>query len=354
MSNIAVVILNWNGEAFLKRFLPILISNTQTADTEIFVADNASSDNSLKLLKEDFPTVKTIVLDQNYGFAGGYNRALEQIDAKYFVLLNSDVEVTEDWLLPMFNYLEQNKDVAACQPKIKSIQDRNLFEHAGAAGGFIDYLGFPFCRGRVLSNIEEDKGQYDTIIDVFWASGACFMVRADLFKKLGGFDDVFFAHMEEIDLCWRFNSRGYRVACIPESTVYHVGGGTLKSEHPYKTYLNFRNNLLMLYKNLPQKNLAEVLKWRKLLDYIAFFQMILTGKLRNAMSVMRARKDFKKLMPEFDEKRNENILFATRTQCSEMLNKSIIVEYYFKRNRTFSHLYDNSQLIGFGDIAKLK
>ena len=354
MSNIAVVILNWNGEAFLKRFLPFLISNTQVADTEIIVADNASVDNSLQLLRENFPTVKTIVLDQNYGFAGGYNRALEQVDAKYFVLLNSDVEVTENWILPMFNYLEQNKDVAACQPKIKSIRDRNFFEHAGAAGGFIDYLGFPFCRGRVLSKVEEDKGQYDTIVDVFWASGACFMVRAELFKKLGGFDDVFFAHMEEIDLCWRLNSRGHRIVCIPESTVYHVGGGTLKSEHPYKTYLNFRNNLLMLYKNLPQKNLKEVLKWRKVLDYVAFFQMLITGKPRNAMSVIRARRDFIKLLPEFENKRNENILFATRTQCSEMLQKSIIIEYYFRRNKTFNHLYDNSKLIGFGDIAKLK
>ena len=354
MSNIAVVILNWNGEAFLKRFLPILISNTQLADTEIVVADNASTDNSLRLLETDFPTIKTIVLDQNYGFAGGYNRALEQIEAKYFVLLNSDVEVTENWLLPLFNYLEQNKEVAACQPKIKSIQNREFFEHAGAAGGFIDFLGFPFCRGRVLSKVEEDKGQYDNIADVFWASGACFMVRADLFKKLGGFDDVFFAHMEEIDLCWRFNSRGYRVVCVPESTVYHVGGGTLKSEHPYKTYLNFRNNLLMLYKNLPQKELNSVLKWRKIIDYIAFSQMMLTGKSRNAMSVIRARKDFKKLMPEFETKRNENILYATRTQCAEMLNKSIIVEYYFKWNRTFNHLYDNSKSIGFGDTAKLK
>ena len=354
MSNIAVVILNWNGEAFLKRFLPFLIANTQVADTEIIVADNASVDNSLQLLRENFPTVKTIVLDQNYGFAGGYNRALEQVDAKYFVLLNSDVEVTENWILPMFNYLEQNKDVAACQPKIKSIRDRIFFEHAGAAGGFIDYLGFPFCRGRVLSKVEEDKGQYDTIVDVFWASGACFMVRAELFKKLGGFDDVFFAHMEEIDLCWRLNSRGHRIVCIPESTVYHVGGGTLKSEHPYKTYLNFRNNLLMLYKNLPQKNLKEVLKWRKVLDYVAFLQMLITGKPRNAMSVIRARRDFIKLLPEFENKRNENILFATRTQCSEMLQKSIIIEYYFRRNKTFNHLYDNSKLIGFGDIAKLK
>lgn len=354
MSNIAVVILNWNGEAFLKRFLPILISNTQLVDTEIVVADNASSDNSLQLLKEEFPTVKTIVLDQNYGFAGGYNRALEQVDAKYFVLLNSDVEVTENWLAPLFDFLEQNKEVAACQPKIKSIQNRNFFEHAGAAGGFIDFLGFPFCRGRVLSTVEEDIGQYDSVIDVFWASGACFMVRADLFKKLGGFDDVFFAHMEEIDLCWRFNSRGYRVVCVPQSTVFHVGGGTLKTEHPYKTYLNFRNNLLMLYKNLPQQNLKKVLKWRILLDYIAFFQMLLTGKPRDAMSVIRARIDFKRLMPEFETKRNDNILFATRIQCPEIFKKSIILEYYFKRNKTFNHLYDNSQSIGFGDIAKLK
>lgn len=354
MSNIAIVILNWNGEAFLQRFLPILISNTQMAETEIVVADNASSDNSLQLLKDDFPLIKTIVLDQNYGFAGGYNRALEQIEAKYFVLLNSDVEVTENWLLPLFDFLEQNKDVAACQPKIKSITNRNFFEHAGAAGGFIDYLGYPFCRGRVLSKVEEDKGQYDTIVDVFWASGACLMVRAELFRKMGGFDDLFFAHMEEIDLCWRLNSRGYRVVCIPQSTVFHVGGGTLKSENPFKTYLNFRNNLLMLYKNLPQKNLNEALKWRKILDYIAFLQMIFTGQTRNAISVIRARRDFKKLIPKFEEKRNENILFATRTQCPEMLKKSIIIEYYLKRNRTFNYLYDSTQLIGFGDIAKLK
>lgn len=354
MSNIAVVILNWNGEAFLKRFLPILISNTQLADTEIIVADNASFDNSLQLLRDDFPIVRTIAFDQNYGFAGGYNRALEQIDAKYFVLLNSDVEVTENWLVPLFDYLEQNKEVAACQPKIKSIKDRNMFEHAGAAGGFIDYLGFPFCRGRVLSKVEEDKGQYDTVTDVFWASGACFMIRADLFKKSGGFDDVFFAHMEEIDLCWRLNSRGYRLVCVPESTVFHVGGGTLTSEHPYKTYLNFRNNLLMLYKNLPQKNLNYVLKWRRILDYVAFFQMLLTGKPRNALSVIRARRDFKRIVPEFETKRNENLLYATRTQCAEMLKRSIIFEYYFKRNRTYNHLYDNSKTIGFGDIAKLK
>lgn len=334
----AVVILNWNGEKFLNQFLPILLQNTQLPYVDIYVADNASTDNSLALIGEKFPTVKTVLLDKNYGFAGGYNKALAQIKAGYFVLLNSDVEVAENWLQPLLNYMNKNKDVAACQPKIKSFYKRDYFEHAGASGGFIDYLGFPFCRGRVVGTAEEDRGQYDTVIDVFWATGACLLIRSELYNQVGGLDDEFFAHMEEIDLCWRLRSRGFRIVCIPQSTVFHVGGGTLHVEHPHKTYLNFRNNLLMLYKNLPQKSLSNIMRWRKLFDYAAAFQLFVTGKPQNAISVLKARKDFKKMLPGFVDKRIENLSLATRTDFPEMLRKSIVIEYYLKGNKTYSKL----------------
>lgn len=334
----AVVILNWNGEKFLNQFLPVLLRNTQLPGVDIYVADNASTDNSLSLIEEQFPTVKTLLLDKNYGFAGGYNKALAQINADYFVLLNSDVEVTENWLQPLLNYMNENADVAACQPKIKSFYNRDYFEHAGASGGFIDYLGFPFCRGRVVGTAEMDRGQYDTAIDVFWATGACLLIRSELYNQVGGLDDEFFAHMEEIDLCWRLRSRGFRTVCIPQSTVFHVGGGTLHVEHPHKTYLNFRNNLLMLYKNLPQKSLSNIMSWRKLFDYAAAFQLFVTGKPQNAKSVFKARKDFKKMLPGFVDKRIENLSLATRTDFPEMLRKSIVIEYYLKGNKTYSKL----------------
>ena len=334
----AVVILNWNGEKFLNQFLPVLLRNTQLPGVDIYVADNASTDNSLSLIEEQFPTVKTLLLDKNYGFAGGYNKALAQINADYFVLLNSDVEVTENWLQPLLNYMNENADVAACQPKIKSFYNRDYFEHAGASGGFIDYLGFPFCRGRVVGTAEMDRGQYDTVIDVFWATGACLLIRSELYNQVGGLDDEFFAHMEEIDLCWRLKGQGFRIVCIPQSEVYHVGGGTLQVEHPHKTYLNFRNNLLMLYKNLPQKSLSNIMSWRKLFDYAAAFQLFVTGKPQNAKSVFKARKDFKKMLPGFVDKRIENLSLATRTDFPEMLRKSIVIEYYLKGNKTYSKL----------------
>lgn len=334
----AVVILNWNGEKFLNQFLPVLLRNTQLPGVDIYVADNASTDNSLSLIEEQFPTVKTLLLDKNYGFAGGYNKALAQIKADYFVLLNSDVEVTENWLQPLLNYMNENADVAACQPKIKSFYNRDYFEHAGASGGFIDYLGFPFCRGRVVGTAEMDRGQYDTVIDVFWATGACLLIRSELYNQVGGLDDEFFAHMEEIDLCWRLRSRSFRIVCIPQSEVYHVGGGTLQVEHPHKTYLNFRNNLLMLYKNLPQKSLSNIMRWRMLFDYAAAFQLFVTGKPKNAKSVFKARRDFKKMLPGFVDKRIENLSSATRTDFPEMLRKSIVIEYYLKGNKTYSKL----------------
>lgn len=335
---VAIVILNWNGERYLQQFLPVLIENTNFPGAEIIVADNASSDASLSVMKYKFPSIKTILLDKNYGFAGGYNKALEQIEADFYVLLNSDVEVTPDWLNPMINYLIEHEDVAACQPKILSFYNRKYFEHAGAAGGFIDRYGFPFCKGRVLGTLEEDKGQYDSIADVFWATGACMMIRSKIYWKAGGLDDEFFAHMEEIDLCWRLKSRGYRVVCVPESSIYHIGGGTLNAESPQKTYLNFRNNLLLLYKNLPYKLLKKTFFWRFIFDYAAAFQLLITGKPKNAKSVFKARKDFKQMKSDFDLKRKENILYAISENQSAILQKSIVLNYYLLRKKTYSSL----------------
>ncbi len=308
-------------------------------DVAIYVADNGSTDGSLELLKQDFQTVQRIVFDQNYGFAGGYNRALAQIKADYFLLLNSDVEVTQNWLTPMLEFMEQNKAVAACQPKILAYDKRTHFEHAGAAGGFIDFLGYPFCRGRILAEVEQDNGQYDEIKDVFWATGACLLIRSTVFHQCGGFDDAFFAHMEEIDLCWRLKSRAYRIVCVPQSVVYHVGGGTLHVEHPHKTYLNFRNNLLLLYKNLPPKQLNTILFVRYFLDYIAAFQLFITGKPQNALSVFKARRDFRKMLPAFKNKRKENLEQSTQTQIPQIVRKSIIINYYLLGKNKFSQLF---------------
>jgi len=336
----AIVILNWNGEKYLQQFLPILTKYTPDTDVEIIVADNASTDSSLQVMKDYFPAIRTIVLDRNYGFAGGYNKALEQVDADYYVLLNSDVEVTDNWLSPMLNFMNENENVAACQPKIRSYYNRTSFEHAGASGGFIDQYGFPFCRGRVFGVVEEDKGQYDDNIDVFWATGACLMVRSKVFWKVGALDSEFFAHMEEIDLCWRLKSRGYRVVCVPGSIVYHIGGGTLHVDSPHKIYLNFRNNLLLLYKNLPTDLLRRTMFWRRIFDYSAAFQFILTGKFQNAKSIFRARSDYKKMLPDFLEKRNENILYSTNLNIAEIYLDSIVFSYFLKNKRTYNSLKD--------------
>lgn len=337
----AIVILNWNGEKYLEQFLPILIEKTTLSGVEIIVADNASTDDSLNILKEKFPTIRTIVLDKNHGFAGGYNEALAQVEADYYVLLNSDVEVTNNWLQPLVEFMNANEDVAACQPKICSYYQRTYFEHAGASGGYIDCFGFPFTRGRIFGTVEEDKGQYDNNVDVFWASGACLLVRAELYWKVGGLDADFFAHMEEIDLCWRLKSRAYRIVCVPNSTVFHIGGGTLDTENPHKTYLNFRNNLLLLYKNLPNQLLKKVMFWRFFFDYAAAFQLFITGKPQNAWSVYKARRDYKRMRPHFVAKRKENILFATKDNQSDILQKSIVLEYYLKGRRTFDELMKN-------------
>jgi GT2 family glycosyltransferase len=335
---VSVVILNWNGENFLRKFLPVVVENSAIEGVEVVVADNASTDGSMDYVSASFPTVRTMIFDKNYGFAGGYNKVLANIDSEYYILLNSDVEVGPGWLLPLMSYMDSHTDVAACQPKILSYNDKTVFEHAGAAGGFIDYLGYPFCRGRILGKVEKDEGQYDTVADIFWATGACLMVRSEVFKKLGGLDDEFFAHMEEIDLCWRMRSRNMRIVCIPESVVYHVGGGALNVEHPRKTYLNFRNNLLLLYKNLPEKQFKRIFFYRFFLDYIAAFQLFSTGKPANAMSVFKARTDYRRMKKRFKTKRDENIFYSTNCCINEICEESIVVGYYFKGKKTFSKI----------------
>lgn len=343
MKTVSVVILNWNGKKYLEKFLPFLLESIRDMpQAEIVVADNASTDDSLEFLKQNYKnSVKTIVLDRNYGFAGGYNRALKQIESDYYVLINSDVEVTKDWLKVLYNYMEANPKVAACQPKILSYHKRNYFEYAGAAGGFIDKLGYPYCRGRIFHVLEEDKGQYDDIKDVFWASGACFIIRKEDFWNVGAFDEDFFAHMEEIDLCWRINSRGRRVTCNPQSVVYHIGGGTLNAESPRKTYLNFRNNLLMLYKNLPHKSVKKTFDTRFYLDNLAAFVMLLQRKPEHLKAVTDARTDFRNMQEDFAEKRNENILKSVRSTFKTISQKSILYEFYIKRHRKFSELTRN-------------
>ena len=247
----AVVILNYNTRDYLSKFLPGLIASCKGLDAQVIVADNASRDDSVTLMKTVFPDVRLIELDQNYGFTGGYNRALAQVEAEYFVLINSDIEVPGNWLHPLVEWMDAHPDCGACGPKLISYYERDTFEYAGAAGGLLDKYGYPFCRGRLMQHVEKDHGQYDTPANVLWCSGACLMVRASLWKELGGLDDRFFAHMEEIDLCWRLQLRGWKVTVVPESYVYHIGGGTLPNESPFKLRLNFRNNLLLLENNLP-------------------------------------------------------------------------------------------------------
>lgn len=294
----SVIILNWNGAEMLKRYLPSVVKNTPASsrkgkEIEIIVADNGSTDNSLEVLAKDFPTVKTIVLDQNYGFAEGYNRTIAQVDSEYTVLLNSDVEVTEGWLDPLLAYLDTHTDVAAVQPKIRSWLRRSHFEHAGAAGGYLSKLYFPYCRGRILWHVEEDKGQYDTAAEVDWTSGACMCVRTKVYKECGGLDAAFFAHMEEIDLCWRMRNAGWRLVCLPQSVVYHLGGGALSYESPRKTYLNHRNNLLMIYKN--KQHPCGVLFVRGLLDFVAACFYLLQGRWGAFKAVFQARRDYRKM-----------------------------------------------------------
>jgi len=333
--------LNWNGLGFLKIFLGTVVKYSQSPETEIYVADNGSTDGSPEWVAENFKEVRLIRFDSNHGFAGGYNLAIEKLDARYIVLINSDIEVTEGWLEPLVNFMQENPDAAACQPKILSYNRKEYFEHAGAAGGFIDKYGYPFCRGRILNVAEKDEGQYDDEVDIFWSSGACMMVRADEWKRCGGFDEDFFAHMEEIDLCWRFHKSGYRVAYIPQSVVYHVGGGALPYNSPFKTFLNFRNSLYLLYKNLPDRDLHRILFTRKILDGIAALFFLVKGEFKSFRAVWKAHMDYYRNIEKLKMKR----ISAGKSEPTDfgglILNKNIVFEFYVRRHRTFSSLKTN-------------
>lgn len=302
---VAVVILNYNGRKFLEQFLPNVIANSDPALVEIIVADNASTDDSVVYMRSHFPEIRLIENGSNGGFATGYNLALRQIEAQYYVLLNSDIEVTPHWIEPVVELMDAQPDIAACQPKILSYYHKEQFEYAGASGGFIDKYGYPFCRGRVFQNLEEDKGQYDNPCEVFWATGACMFVRADLYHQVGGLDDSFFAHMEEIDLCWRLKSVGYKVYCCPQSKVYHIGGGTLPKNSPRKTYLNFRNNLSLLVKNLPKHRVHRTILYRILLDWVAAFKFLFEGCPKDFRMVFKAHWDFYRRLPSLRARRKQ-------------------------------------------------
>ncbi|MCQ2266178.1 MAG: glycosyltransferase family 2 protein [Bacteroidaceae bacterium] len=330
----AVVILNWNGAQMLSRFLPSVLEHSKGA--EVIVADNASTDSSLQLLREQFPEVRTIVLERNYGFAEGYNRALQQVEAEYYVLLNSDVEVTPHWLTTLENYMEAHPDCAAAQPKLLAEWRRTHFEYAGAAGGYIDALGYPYCRGRLIGTVEEDSGQYDGVADIAWATGAALMIRSQDWRAVGGLDGSFFAHQEEIDLCWRLRARGRRIVCCPESVVYHVGGGTLPQGSPRKTYLNFRNNLLLLYKNLPSEDLHRVMCLRRWLDAVAALKELLALNLDNYRAIRRARRDFSRIRHDYDAVREENLRLTTHYNIRTRV--CLLWQYYLRRRTTYSQL----------------
>ncbi len=336
MTKISIALLNYNGKKHLQTFLPSVVRHSDLPGVEICLIDNGSTDDSVVFVREKYPEIEIIQLDKNYGFAGGYNRGLKEISAQYFVLLNTDVEVTANWLLSVIDFLDKNKNVAACQPKVLSYRNKTKFEHAGASGGFIDYLGYPFCRGRMVEVMEKDKGQYDNITDVFWATGACLFIRSDEFFDAGGFDDNFFAHMEEIDLCWRLKARGKRISCVPQSIVYHLGGGTLNKENPHKTYLNYRNNLLMLYKNMPDAMLRKTLALRCALDHLSALVMMVSGKLKDARAVLKARADFKKMKKEYLLHRQQNLEATICNIHPEMYFKSLILSYYLLRKKTFN------------------
>ncbi|MBO7138727.1 MAG: glycosyltransferase family 2 protein [Bacteroidaceae bacterium] len=333
---VSIVILNWNGADMLRRFLPSVIEHSPEA--EVIVADNGSSDDSLKLLAEQFPNIRTILFDRNYGFAEGYNRAIAQVDGDLCLLLNSDVRVEAGWLKPMLDYMEQHPEVVACQPKVRCEWAPEMLEYAGACGGYIGRLGFPFCRGRILGTVERDEGQYDSIASVAWATGAALLIRRNVYLEAGGLDARFFAHQEEIDLCWRLRSRGYGIVCIPQSVIYHVGGGTLPKESPHKAYLNFRNNLLLLYKNLPEKNFRIVMHWRRLLDAAAALHFLVGGHWAACRAVLRAHLDFHRMRSNFKADRDHN-LAVTVVPADQILSPiNLLWQYYARRRHTFDQL----------------
>ena len=328
---VAVIILNWNGERLLREYLPSVIANNPDAIADVIVADNGSTDGSLSLLRTDFPQVRVLEFGENLGFAEGYNRAVREtaVEYDYTVLLNSDVRAESDWLTPLYEFMTTHPDAGACQPKILSVADPSSFEYAGAAGGFLDRHGYPYCRGRIFDTVETDSGQYDKPVQVHWASGACLMVDNSVYTRAGGLDPEFFAHMEEIDLCWRIRLLGKQVWAVPHTAVYHLGGGSLPASDPKKTYLNFRNNLLMLHKNLPDSVRTGILLRRRLLDTAAWAKFIASGDFAQARAVWRAHRDFASMRGSYREHPKQNLL---------NVDTNIIFDYYIRARHTYSSL----------------
>ena len=333
MKQVAVIILNWNGAALLRRYLPSVVANTPSALADVIVADNGSSDDSLDVLRNEFPGVGVIALDKNYGFAEGYNRAIAQIEHPVTVLLNSDVRTPEHWLEPLIEYLDAHSEVGALQPKLLHDRDdgREVFEYAGAAGGYLDKHGYPYCRGRIFEAIEDDHGQYDNDTpSILWASGACLVVRTELYRKAGGLDSDFFAHMEEIDLCWRIHLLGYDIRMVPQSRVYHLGGASLPQGNPRKTYLNFRNNLLLLHKNLPAKEGRRLLLVRRLMDTLAFGMAIAKWHWGDARAIVRAHRDYRRMRAHYTQHPDRNLLHELpECRCN------IVLDHYLKGRKVF-------------------
>ncbi|WP_439882416.1 glycosyltransferase family 2 protein [Pontibacter sp. MBLB2868] len=332
----AIVILNWNGLRYLQNFLPSVVANSNGC--EVIVADNASTDGSVAFLKEKFPQVRLILLSENYGFCEGYNKALQQVDAKYYILLNSDVAVAENWTVPLVELMESDENIAVCQPKINAEQHPGYFEYAGAAGGMIDTLGYPFCRGRLFETLEEDKGQYNDVQEVFWATGACMVVRAHVFHGLGGLEPAFFAHMEEIDFCWRAKNVGYKVMYNGFSQVFHVGGGTLHKSNPRKTFLNFRNGFALLYKNLPAKELIPTLALRVFLDWVAALRMVMAGQTKDARAVLDAHVDILRHRSYWSSQRKKQLHKGSFPRLTGVYSGSIVWEYFVRQKRTVKDL----------------
>lgn len=330
---VAVVILNWNGQKFLEKFLPSVIKYSQN-DASIIVADNKSTDNSIDFLKENFPQIRIIENKENGGFAKGYNDALAQVEAEYYILLNSDIEVTENWIKPVIDLMDSDPNIAVCQPKIRSYSEPKMFEYAGAAGGYIDKYGYPFCRGRLFQSMEEDTGQYDDIVDVFWATGACMFVKSSIYHKFGGLDNDFFAHMEEIDFCWRLKNSDYRIIYCPNSVVFHVGGGTLPKISWRKTYLNFRNNFTLLYKNLPSNQILKVFLIRLPLDGLASIKFLFDGGFKDFFAVAKAHFSFYFSLRKQHKKRKS----IHHKQVKGMYKGAIVFDYFLKKKKTFKVL----------------
>ena len=338
MDKVAIVILNWNGASMLRQYLPSVLKHS-CEEATVYVADNASTDDSVALLKNSFPSCRLVLLDKNWGFAEGYNLALSQIEAEYYLLLNSDIEVTPHWLTPMLRYMDTHAEVAACQPKLLSVFEKDRFEYSGASGGYLDRYGYPFCRGRIFETVEADDGQYDDVADVLWATGAALLIRARDYKAVGGLDARFFAHNEEIDMCWRLRIRGRRIVCVPQSKVYHVGGGTLPKANPMKTFYNFRNNLTMLYKCLPEAELKRVMRIRWFLDYLAAWEMLLLKRnMGDFKAVYRARRAFKRWRKDFADDRKAIQAGRLEKEIAEQRKFSLLWQYYVRGRKSFSAL----------------